>query len=115
MGNLDLSSIKNRQGQSAYDRWVELSGYGLREAFMQRMQSPAYVNGSDGNSWYTASSRANMLREVQHRFQDKAMLQIRREFPEVDAALRTDKQNKLDTKVGKAPRNAMSEVLNFGK
>jgi len=56
-----------------------------------------------------------MLREVQHRFQDKAMLQVRREFPEVDAALRADKQNKLDTKVGRSPRNAMNDILNFGK
>lgn len=56
-----------------------------------------------------------MLREVQHRFQDKAMMQIRREFPEVDAALRADKQNKLGTKVGRTPRNAMDEALKFGQ
>jgi hypothetical protein len=52
-----------------------------------------------------------MLREIQHRFQDRAMLQVRREFPELDAVLRADKGNKLDTKVGKSPRNAMAEVL----
>lgn len=56
-----------------------------------------------------------MLREVQHRFQDKAMLQVRREFPEVDAALRADKQNKLDTKVGRSPRHAMEKILGFNK
>lgn len=56
-----------------------------------------------------------MLREVQHRFQDKAMLQVRREFPEVDAALRADKQNKLDTKVGRSPRNAMDKILDLNK
>ncbi len=80
VGNADLTQLKNRQGQSAYDRWLELSGYGLPEAFNQRMQSPAYVNASDGNSWYTASSRANMLREIQHRFQDKAMTQFAGSF-----------------------------------
>jgi hypothetical protein len=79
------------------------------------MQSPAYVNGSDGWSWYTTSSRANMLREVQHRFQDRAMMQVRREFPEFDASLRADKQNKLDTKVGRTPRNAIDEGLKFGQ
>ncbi len=56
-----------------------------------------------------------MVREVQHRFQDKAMLQIRRGFPEVDAALRADKQNKLDTKVGRAPRNKMEAILDLNK
>ena len=60
------------------------------------------------------AARANMLREIQHRFQDKAMMQVRREFPLLDAAMRADEQNKLDTKVGRTPRNAMSEVLNFG-
>ena len=79
------------------------------------MQSQSYQSDSDGSSWYTASSRANMLREIQHRFQDRAMLQVRREFPELDAVLRADKENKIDTKVGKTPRNAMSEVLKFGQ
>lgn len=79
------------------------------------MQSPAYVNASDGNSWYVASSRANMLRMIQHQFQDRAMLQLRRKFPLLDAAMRADKQNKLDAKVGRALRNAMSEVLNLNK
>lgn len=115
VGNADLTQFKKPSGQSAYDRWLELSRYGLREAFNQRMQSPAYVNASDGNSWYTASSRANMLREIQHRFQDKAMMQVRREYPLLDAAMRADKQNKLDTKVGRAPRNAMSEVLKLNR
>ena len=74
VGNVDLTQFKKSSGQSAYDRWLELSGYRLPEAFNQRMQSQSYVNGSDGSSWYTASSRANMLREIQHRFQDRAML-----------------------------------------
>ena len=72
-GNVDMTQFKKASGQSAYDRWLELSGYGLREVFHQRMQSHSYVNGSDGSSWYSASSRANMLREIQHRFQDRAI------------------------------------------
>jgi|GEM_PF-5543964 len=55
-----------------------------------------------------------MLREVQLRFQDKAMLQVRREFPEVDEALRSDKQNKF-TKVGRAPRNKMDAILDLNR
>jgi hypothetical protein len=50
------------------------------------------VNGSDGSSWYQASSRANLLREIQHRFQDKAMMQVRREYPLLDASMLADKQ-----------------------
>lgn len=43
------------------------------------------------------------------------MRQVRREFSELDAVLRADKENKLDTKVGKTPRNNMAEVLKFGQ
>lgn len=56
-----------------------------------------------------------MLREIQHRFQDRAMRQVRQEYPLLDAAMHADKQNKLDTKVGRAPRNAMSEILELNK
>lgn len=56
-----------------------------------------------------------MLRDIQHRFQDKAMMQVRREYPLLDAAMQADKQNKLDAKVGRAPHNAMSEILDLNK
>jgi hypothetical protein len=56
-----------------------------------------------------------LLREIQYRFQDKAMMDVRREYPLLDAALRADKQNKLDTKVGRKPRNAMTEILELNK
>ena len=115
VGNADLTQFKKPSGQSAYDRWLELSGYGLREAFNQRMQSPAYQNASDGSSWYQASSRANMLREIQHRFQDRAMNQVRQEFPALAEAMRADKQNKLDTRTGRSPRNAMEKILDLNK
>ena len=112
---MNLRQFKKASGQTAYDRWLELSGYDLREAFNQRMQAPSYQAGSDGSSWYTASSRANMHREIQHRFQDRAMMQVRREFLELDAVMRADKENKIDTKVGKIPRNAMDKILDLNK
>lgn len=115
IGNVSLLDFKNAKNQSAFDRFLELSGYGMKEALHQRMQSPSYINGSDGNSFYTASSRANMLREVMFRLQDAAFLKVRREFPGLDAVLRADKENKLDTKVGKTPRNAMDKILDFSK
>lgn len=115
MGNIDLSTIKNSRGQSAYDRWLEVSGQGLKEAFLARMQSPAYQNAGDGNSWYTVSSRANLLRSIQHQHQDRALAQVKREFPALAAALGEEKANKLDVKLGRAPRTAMDKLLNFGK
>jgi hypothetical protein len=42
VGNVDLSTNKNRKGQSAYDRFLELAGYGMKEALYQRMQCASY-------------------------------------------------------------------------
>lgn len=79
------------------------------------MQSASYQNGSDGSSWYTASSRANMLREVMHRMQDRAFRQVQQEYPALADAMRGDKANRLDVKVGRAPRNTIDKLLEFGK
>ena len=48
----------------------------LKQAFLYRMQSPGYQNGSDGDSYYTASSRVNMLRDVQGKTPRNAMEKI---------------------------------------
>lgn len=56
-----------------------------------------------------------MLREIQHRFQDRAMNQARQEFPALAEAMRADKQNKLDTRTGRSPRNAMEKILDLNK
>ena len=114
-GNIDLSQIKNREGRSAYDRLLELSGQGLKQAFLERMQSPAYQNGSDGNSFYAAGSRANMLRMIQQQHHERALNQVKKEYPALADALRGDKANRLDVKVGRAPRTTMEKLLDFNK
>ena len=45
----------------------------------------------------------------------RMMRQVRQEYPLLDAALRSDKANKLDVKIGRTPRNAMSEILEPNK
>ena len=85
-----------------------------QQAFLYRIQSLGYQNGSDGDSYYTASSRVNMLRDVQNQFKDRAFSQVQNEFPALREALLADRQNKVDVRTGKTPRNAMSEVLKFG-
>jgi hypothetical protein len=56
-----------------------------------------------------------MPREVQQRFQERVMLQIRREFPEVEAAMKMDKANRLNVKLGKTPRHEVEKIIDFGK
>lgn len=79
------------------------------------MQSPGYQNGSDGANYYTASSRVNMLRDVQSQFKDRAFRQVQNEFPALREALIADRQNKVDVRTGKTPRNAMEKTLDLSK
>ena len=64
----------------------------LKQAFLYRMQSPGYQNGSDGDSSSAASSCVNMLRDVQNQFKDRAFRQVQNEFPALrEALLRIDR------------------------
>ncbi len=87
----------------------------LKQAFLYRMQSPGYQNGSDGANYCTASSRVNMLRDVQSQFKDRAFRQVQNEFPALREALIADRQNKVDVRTGKTPRNAMEKTLDLSK
>lgn len=82
-----------------------------QQAFPYRMHSPGYQNGSDGDSSSTASSRMNMLRDVQDQFKDRAFRQVQNEFPALREALLADRHSKVDVRTGKSPRNAMEKIL----
>lgn len=45
----------------------------------------------------------------------EAVWRLGNEFPALREALLADRQNKVDVRTGKTPRNAMSEVLKFGQ
>lgn len=79
------------------------------------MQSRGYQNDSDGDSYDTASSRVNMLRNVQNQFKDRAFHQVQNEFPALREALLADRQNKVDVRTGKSPRNAMEKILELNR
>lgn len=121
IGNVDLTTVKNAKGQTAYDRYTELigsvtdgAGRNLYSAFEAKMNSSSYKNGSDGNSWFTTGSRVSMLRSVHDVFKDRALAQLKREFPEVADALRADKQGKLSMKKGREKADALEVLKQFG-
>ena len=74
-----------------------------------------YQNGSDGDSSSTASSRVNMLRDIQNQFKDRAFRQVQNEFPALREALLADRQNKEDVRTGKTPRNAMEKIIELNR
>lgn len=113
--NVDLTTFKNAQGQSAYDRWMELSGVGLEESLGQRMNSERYKRGTDGDSAYQEGSRTIMVKQVLHHHRDRAFYKMKQEFPEVREALKLDRQNKGDMRQGREVRNPIEKILDFGK
>lgn len=89
-GGIDLYSYKNAQGQSAYDRYLELTGKvtigrkTLRDALAKLIGTRAYqalpadaVEGLD-------SPRIAELRRVISKYRSTAKEQVYREFPELD-------------------------------
>jgi hypothetical protein len=115
VGNIDLSTIRNKQGRSAYDYWTEKSGVGLKDALLARMQSPGYVNGTDGNSWYTAGNRVSMVRDVIQSHRDRAMRDVQEAYPELRESMRKDRENKMSIRHGRDAKHSMTDLLNFGK
>jgi len=103
-----------------HDRLLELTGQGtqgqtLKEAFLARIQSPSYQNGSDDDSYYTRSSRVNQLRMLQNEFHDRALRQLEREFSGLIEVLHGDKANRLGVRTGWRPRTGMEKILELNK
>jgi hypothetical protein len=120
LGNIDLTQFKKASGQTAYDRLCELTGKGvygpsLHDALLSKIQSPSYQNGSDGDSFYTNSSRINMLRMVQNEYKDRALRQVQQEYPGLRDAMVADKQNVSAVRHGKQPRTTIDKLRAFGQ
>jgi hypothetical protein len=89
-------------------------GQTLKDALLARIQSPSYQAGNDGDSFYTVSSRVNMLRMIQDQFKDRALYQVEREYPVLADALRADRGNASAVRHGKEKRTAMETIREFG-
>jgi len=112
-GNVDLTAYKNANGQSAYDRWIELSGQGLEAALERAMSTSRYKTGSDGNSLYKEGSRVLIIRELINMYRHRGFNAMQREFPDVRQAIRIDVQQKRDVRRGTEAEIPDSSFLNF--
>ena len=88
-GGVDLSKYRNGQGQTAYDRYIELTGQvklgnkDLRQALNKLVTSPQYlalpaepVEGLD-------SPRVNELKKVIGKYRSTAKEKMLKEYPEL--------------------------------
>lgn len=98
VGNVPLTAFKNEKGQDAYDRLLELRGivkkgrYTLKERLAALIESDSYQRLPDGNDIY-GSEKLKRVQRYLGEYQEATLKQLRKEFPEVDAAIRTDERN----------------------
>lgn len=97
-GNVDLTKFKNEKGQDAYDRLLELRSierkgrYTLAERLNAEISSDHYQKLPDGNDEYS-SRKLERVREILGEYHIVTLKRLRKEFPEVDAAIKTDQKN----------------------
>lgn len=105
---VELRDYKSENGQSAYDRWQELSsnfqinGKTLRQELKQLMSSSKYkrlpyepVDGLD------KSPRARLIQSVLNKYRSRAFAEMLDEFPEVSKRNKIVNMIKSRRKVGK--------------
>ena len=129
IGNVDLAKLKNAKGQSAYDRWLELTGkveiggMTLYQRLKEVMASEAYKNGTDGDLHYPVGSRIVMIRDVLQKYRDAAKLTMLKEFEQEYEQHRIPfnlremiKIDKMNTKAMRKGRpDAIEQIQNFYK
>lgn len=92
-GGIDLRNFANAKGQTAFDRMMELrqevtiGGRDLRRALRELMRSREYQRQSPHSTFELLSPRIVSINSVINRYHRQAVLQMRREYPDVQLAL----------------------------
>lgn len=113
-GRIDLTAFV-KDGQDAYDRLLELrltlkkGRYTLHEALDRLIKSDRYQRLPDGTDLYT-SQKVKEIQATFGEFSEWTMKQLRREYPELDKAIKTDEQNQ---RMMKRPQRASNPVEDF--
>jgi hypothetical protein len=129
LGNVDLTTVRNAKGQTAYDRWTELIGTTTLggKTFHQKlgdlMQGFRYAEGTDGTSAYHNGNRIVFIKREQEKYREAALREMLHEF---DAEHKTgavkynlrqmvsaDKRNERDVQHGRVDR--IRDLLNLNK
>jgi hypothetical protein len=107
-GRIDLTDRDlwgpDRNGQSPYDRWLEMmneppwGAMPLREAVEQVVQNPAYEQATGENAWGPGGQRYMMVAGVVQAYQEAAYKMMLQEYPSLMKATEVDKAT---TNVGK--------------
>jgi hypothetical protein len=113
---VDLTTIMNRGGQSAYDRWMELHGQvklgnrTLRDAMLKTIRSKEYQRLSPETTDMYDSPRVRVMRSLVERYRKAAFKQVMDEFPEVAQGVQRDFAIKRAMKMGRPVQELMDLV-----
>ena len=118
----DLAQITNDKGQSAYDRWMELTGtvkigYGqrrnLRSALRRLIQSNAYQKlPIEGVSELDVDSpRVQEIKRLLSRYRATALRQMLREFPELERTSRAQRLAKIGLRRNQSPEAVRNQLF----
>ena len=104
--NLDMRDFVNEEGgQTAYDRYLELTGLvkindmTLRQALEKLMRSSAYEALPDAETSSEAGLKSPRIKEIQkylRAFRNEARRQMLNEYPELKNAFYAEGQNKIN-------------------
>jgi hypothetical protein len=89
-GGVDLSKYRNAKGQTAYDRYVELTGVttigrkSLRDSLTKLIKSPQYQALPDDSVEGLDSPRIGEIKKVIAQYRAKAKESMLKEFPELN-------------------------------
>ena len=118
LGGVDFRDFVNADGQDAYDRFLELHGVvtlgrmtlkqRLKDLFKSRRYQMAASEGAPG----IPSPRAALIKSTISKYRRVAKLDLLREYPELDAALRMHKVQKRQAATSNA-RAAVANALNY--
>jgi hypothetical protein len=104
-GVIDLTQIRNAQGQTAYDRWLEMHGQRtvggktLHESLAALMDGDSYKRAStimgQGSRTYRDAHAVDLIQQRMGLYRDLTLLELEKEFPEVKEANRQLTLNKI--------------------
>lgn len=109
-GGIKLTDYRNSRGQSAYDRWQELTGQvrvggrNINEALGNLFNSREYRQMARESYEEMDSPRIKEVRRVMGKYRKQAQLQLMREFPEIAAAFAKTQENQYRMKIGLSPQ-----------
>lgn len=117
VGTLDLTTVKNKDGVSAWDRQQELlgdiriGGKSLHDRLEHTIASEPYQNAADGNGEFKHSRKVDMIhRDIEH-YRDIAQQKMLKEFPDLHKAMLNYKRQSNMVRAGRAPTNDPFAIL----